>query len=924
MKPDIIYAHTSFLGHTGYANHSRNFFTTLNRHIPVRVRNFAHVDDLSYLTKEQYDMVVYQTWAGPPYKVGTPFDPLKHKNLLNIVLNETHHYYFYDEYRGPKIAYNVWESTRQPQEFFNRILQYDQFWCPTEWQKEVTIEQGYPSDKIFVVPEGVNGKIFHPPDQLEREFIFEDSRFKFFLPGRWDYRKSITEIIQAFAEEFAPDEPVDLILNVDNPFPVDNLQSTEERLKHHKIFHPGVIIEHFMPFDKYLKYLQNAHCVVTCSRSEGWNLPLIEAIACGTPTICSNYGAQLEFAEGVSALVDIKDHLSPQQVFLQPNGIPGTWAEPDFEHLKKVMRDVYENHNKYYSTARSSSAIIRKKFTWENATYKALEAIDQLKEKTISISEESIEGVKLNLGCGADIKQDYINVDTFNNFEGLNVDADILKLPFKNACAKEIYISHVMEHVGIYGVSKALIEFNRVLKFGGKLVIRVPDLQSCIEEWQKFDDEGKITKLDYIFGGQSHDGDFHLNGYTEGMLKHYLHRYGFETIESTRRPSVFGEALEVYNVSVKRTVPQNDDVKFNCHFVDGPFLEVLSKIDTRHYEYKFTDMRDGAVVHRRLHPPNNWTRPHRKWFTPWLVEVKLGDRIVYSHEYNAKGKRVLIGFESKSLGDTIAWLPYCEEFRTKNRCHVIVATFWNHLFKDVYPQLEFIEPGQIAHGLYASYKIGCWDNDQHQNRFPWQETPLQKIATDILGLDYKEIKPKIKKPEGQFDAYSKYVAISEGATAGCKQWHYPGAWQKVVDFLVKNGYKVMCISKEQSDLKNVIDMTNRPIEETIRNLCICDFYMGVSSGPAWLAWALNIPVVMVSGCTHRWNEFQSDNVRVINEDVCHGCFNNKEYIFDRGQWFWCPVYGSSSPYRFECTKMIHPQDVINLIKENFIEKRTKK
>ena len=93
-----IVAHTSFLGHTGYANHSREFFTHLNKHIKTRVRNFAHCSDLSYLTKEQKDMVIHQQWAEPPWTIGQKDNESKKDDILNIILNETNHYFFYDKY----------------------------------------------------------------------------------------------------------------------------------------------------------------------------------------------------------------------------------------------------------------------------------------------------------------------------------------------------------------------------------------------------------------------------------------------------------------------------------------------------------------------------------------------------------------------------------------------------------------------------------------------------------------------------------------------------------------------------------------------------------------------------------------------------------------------------------------------------------
>jgi len=59
--------------------------------------------------------------------------PSESKNFrqdINLVLSETNHHYFYDSYTGPKIAYNVWESTLQPDYFFNKLKEFDELWVP--------------------------------------------------------------------------------------------------------------------------------------------------------------------------------------------------------------------------------------------------------------------------------------------------------------------------------------------------------------------------------------------------------------------------------------------------------------------------------------------------------------------------------------------------------------------------------------------------------------------------------------------------------------------------------------------------------------------------------------------------------------------------------------------------------------------------
>ena len=96
MSKIQVKAHTSFLGHTGYNNHSKNFFTNLNKYIPTRVRNYSYCDDLSYLKPEERSLLIEQEWKDPPYKIGSPFVRDPEATLVDIVLNESHHYYFYD------------------------------------------------------------------------------------------------------------------------------------------------------------------------------------------------------------------------------------------------------------------------------------------------------------------------------------------------------------------------------------------------------------------------------------------------------------------------------------------------------------------------------------------------------------------------------------------------------------------------------------------------------------------------------------------------------------------------------------------------------------------------------------------------------------------------------------------------------------
>jgi len=407
MSNFFVKGHTSFVGQAGYNAHAQDFFTALSHITDLKLRNFTvgkswkglgskningkyndpHTGEL-YLNDYQRKLICEQTlycnedqigYYGSglcDYEVNDGLNYLKkykENDIIEIILAETDHHYYYclEKYKGFKIAYNVWESTLYEDKFFEQLKKFDQFWCASEWQKECIIKQGYPVDKIFVVPEAVDGNIFKP-DYFDYELdLYKDNRFKFIIFGRWEYRKATKEIIETFLRTFKKDEPVDLIISVDNEFSPDNLKTTENRLNYFNLRDDRIKIVHFLDRENYIKFLQNGHVYLSCSRSEGWNLPLIESLACGTPSIYSNCSAQLEFAKGKGHPVRI---IGEKPI---PDGI-GNYYEPDFQDLSKIMRDVYINYWKYKNKALKDSEIIRKDFSWNNSVQKALSILNNI------------------------------------------------------------------------------------------------------------------------------------------------------------------------------------------------------------------------------------------------------------------------------------------------------------------------------------------------------------------------------------------------------------------------------------------------------------------------------------------------------------------------------------------------------------------
>lgn len=772
-----VFAHTSYIGTGGYNNHSRDFFRHLSKLIDVKVRNFTTTPNWLGVIDEPHNNEEYinntdkklldiqNLWKDA--SVGLMSDHKiysKYKNEfkhnINLILSETDHHYYYHNYVGPKIGYNVWESTLQPEGFFKKWKEFDQLWVPSKWQAQCTINQGVDPNKVKVVPEGVDTTTFYPDDVNHKEY--DDGRFKFILFGRWDYRKSTKEIIETFLKTFLPDEPIDLILSIDNMFGerIDGFTTTEERLKYWNLQDNRLKIKHFPSREDYIKYIKKGHVFLSCSRSEGWNLPLIEAMACGTPSIYSNCSAQLEFAEGKGLPVNIigeqnlnynKDPKWKMAMITAASGV-GNYYKPDFDDLSKVMRDAYENYDKHKTKALKDAKIIHKDFNWDKV---------------------------------AEIGRD------------------------------------------------TLVDF--------------------MKNYKEIEDKNEI--------------------------------------------------IVTYN--------------------NGPKVEIIGDIN-KEYFVEFIDKSCNCVIYKDTIKNNMWTSCGRKYFTEWVI--KINGEVV--DELNLNGRDVIIEFESSSIGDTIAWFPYVEEFRKKHKCNIICKTFHNSWFEKKYSNIKFIKPGSVININDINYKMGwfysgddvCkWDRDYHPHSFLPQ--PLQKTASDILGLEFKELKPLFSVGSYNFGIEGKYVTLAIQSTSQCKYWNHPTGWQEVVDYLNDSGYKVVLVDQftqfgrdECINIapKNVIIKSKGGIDEVISIINKAEFHLGVSSGLSWVAWAVNTPVVMVSSFTPPWLEFTTDCIRIYNDTPTSGYFSY--YKLDASNWNWYPYKELNSLKDWYEVENITPEQVINQIK----------
>ncbi|MEG4201678.1 glycosyltransferase [Microcoleus sp. Pol12A5] len=138
--------------------------------------------------------------------------------------------------------------------------------------------------------------------------------------------------------------------------------------------------------------------------------------------------------------------------------------------------------------------------------------------------------IKLHIGCGTSIKEGYYNIDQYVEAPGV-IQMDIFNLSFESDSVDEIFTEHMLEHIGKFEVPLAIKEWARVLKPDGKLVMNLPNLEWCMQQWlAKPEDERWGWQLDTVFGLQTHAGEFHKTGFTAPRLQQLLKVAGFQNI----------------------------------------------------------------------------------------------------------------------------------------------------------------------------------------------------------------------------------------------------------------------------------------------------------------------------------------------------------------------------------------------------------
>lgn len=352
----MIRVYGDFDAQSGYATHAVNLVRHLRRLVHIDIDNLYSPLAVCNVPGDLRELVAKQPETEPT--VGLLIGGLEAIQLLKAKI---------------RIACVVFETTKIPSYYIEQIQRLDQVWVVSDWCLQSLVDQGVDRQQIKVVPEGVS-----PLSSSDRKPYTSNGSFKFLSVAKWEARKCQKQLVEVFKRTFSASEPVQLILHAHNPF-ISNFSIDRQLFWHRMGRWRQIVASQPVAAESLEQLYQQADVFVLPTRGEAWGLPVIEAMASGMPTIATQYSGISHYmldnplALKVDRLVPVFD---PQGY--QPNEHYGLWAEPCWEHLGRLMRLVFEQHEHYLRHAQIQAGVVSERYSWQRAAQIAKTEVDQL------------------------------------------------------------------------------------------------------------------------------------------------------------------------------------------------------------------------------------------------------------------------------------------------------------------------------------------------------------------------------------------------------------------------------------------------------------------------------------------------------------------------------------------------------------------
>jgi glycosyltransferase involved in cell wall biosynthesis len=332
----------------GYGNHTKGLANALDKIEPIKLTSQINPGAEKLLNDRELEM-------------------LKRKGGdINLIV--THPLFWRLNLGKRNWAYCVWEGDKVPDYMIEEMLnpQIEKIIVPSKHTYDAVakcvIMDNSILSKLIIVPHGVDLNLFYPKEK--------PSKVTFLCNKGWrnnEDRGGIQYAIKAYFEEFTDKDDVELIIKVNPVYGVPDITKLITELTDKKSGVPKLTFSFdLVPQNKLVEFYNKGNVFLSPTRAEAFNIPCLEAMACGLPVLTTNFGGQTDFVNDENGWL-IGGQMTEIKHELEYEGI--SWLTPSIIELRKVMREIYSNPQLIKQKGLKAIKTAQE-FTWDNSAKK--------------------------------------------------------------------------------------------------------------------------------------------------------------------------------------------------------------------------------------------------------------------------------------------------------------------------------------------------------------------------------------------------------------------------------------------------------------------------------------------------------------------------------------------------------------------------
>jgi len=278
--------------------------------------------------------------------------------------------------RGPRIGWPIFELDKFTRHELHHLKNVDRLFVCSEWAKLIIHSNGI-NVPVDVIPLGVDPNIFYKDEQVQRPYWTNDTTV-FINIGKWEKRKGHEELLEAFNRAFRPEDNVELWMMNNNPFlnASGGNQKWADKYIGSKMGGKIKILPRVKSQAEMRVLFNQVDFGVFPSHAEGWGLEVLELMACGVPSIATNYSGHTEYLNETNSLLVELNGMEPAKDDIWFHG-NGNWCTFDMDELVSKMKEVHEikQSGKLKHVYEDVLKDTVEQFTWTNSVKKINEVL---------------------------------------------------------------------------------------------------------------------------------------------------------------------------------------------------------------------------------------------------------------------------------------------------------------------------------------------------------------------------------------------------------------------------------------------------------------------------------------------------------------------------------------------------------------------